>query len=168
MSSSEGSALTTPTVIAGWGGLNGILVAVLLVYARDVFELVLYASVVLLLELVGVVAFVTHRRLGDAPPVSPALTRSRQSLLAALVALFVGIGLIYRVYMMIPVVYPGLALLGEWAQSLWQRLSPDTADDVPAPEPAPPSAAPVAAAAVAGVVAAGVATARSRRWWQRR
>lgn len=159
--------MNAPAVIAGWGALNGVLVAVLLIYARDVFALALYASVVLLLEVVAVAAFLTHRRIGGAFPVSPAPSPSRQSLLAALVALFVGIGLIYRVYMMIPAAYPGLALLGEWAMAAWNRLSPDTADDLPEPEPAPAGGSPAGAVAVAGVVAAGVATAR-RRWWRRR
>ncbi|HEU5033478.1 MAG TPA: hypothetical protein VFT62_01840 [Mycobacteriales bacterium] len=158
--------MSTPTVIAGWGAVNGVLVAILLAYGGGVFELSLYASVVLLLELVAVAAFVSNQRLGDTPPVSPAPSRSRQSLLAALVVAFVGLGLVYRVYMMIPAAYPGLALLGEWGKALWERISPDEADDVPEPEPAEGGGGAAGAIAVAGAVAAGVATARSR--WRRR
>ncbi len=160
--------MTTPQVVAGWGLGLSILVAIHVGYQRSLFALALFAAVSVLVEVVALAVYLTRPRDGAVGP-SPAPRRSTQSLLVAAIVLFVGIGLVWRTYMIIPAFYPALLLAVELGRTLRSRLSPDRWDDVPprtddaATRPTGTATTAVAAGAVVGGVAAG-----ARRWWRRR
>jgi hypothetical protein len=115
------STVRGPDVICLWGAGNAVLLGILIGYGDWVMPIALYAGSVLVIELVGIVFWFTYlTRLPQASHV-PAPRRTNSALMAALVAGFVGIGLVYKGWMATPAAFPALALLSEYLGWLWHR-----------------------------------------------
>jgi archaellum biogenesis protein FlaJ (TadC family) len=88
-------------VVAGWGGLNGLLLAVLAIYGEDPMTYWLWGSVVVLLQLAAVLVLVSSRRGPDQHvryrvPVQGAAAVP----LVAVTALLIGLSFVYGFWLL--------------------------------------------------------------------
>lgn len=102
-----------PDVVAAWGAVNGLLVAILIGYGENVFAIALYAASVALIELVAIATWWVQRTRMPWAARSPAPRPSRAAALAAITAGFVGAGIVWSWWVALPGAYPLAALLFE-------------------------------------------------------
>lgn len=96
--------MTGPDVVAAWGGFNGLLVAVLLIYGESAFAIVLYASVVLLIEIVAAVAWLFRHQGHEVGEINN-VHKSRAPFFGGIAAFFIAAGFIFRPYFVTPAAY---------------------------------------------------------------
>jgi hypothetical protein len=115
------STVRGPDVVSLWGAGNAVLLGILIGYGDWAMPIALYGGSVFLIELIGVMCWLAY--LSKLPRVSYvyAPRTSRSALMAALVAAFVGLGLVYKGWMAIPAAFPALALVTEYLGWLWHR-----------------------------------------------
>jgi hypothetical protein len=102
-----------PWVVTGWStALFGLFLIMVGFgpYDADI-PVYLFGSSVGLLELIGGIAWLILRRHEQWATRTPALTKSTDALMLALVACFAGASLVWRPWLLVGAFYPGLILL---------------------------------------------------------
>ena len=166
--------VTVPRVVALWGVANGVLVVMLIGYGESAFAVSLYASAVALIEVVALAAWLSARALPTSAGRSPAGERSDAAMVTAIGCAFVGVGLVWSRWMMLPALYSLLWLMARWISQLFGRIDEEAegkADGEHSPEEtgsrSPAAEHPVlTTAAVAGTTAITVSAVRrvAQRW----
>jgi hypothetical protein len=156
--------VTLPRVVSAWGVANAVLVGVLIAFGESAFAVVLYASSAALVELVALATWWSASRFGQAASASPLPRHGHLAVVAASAVPFVGLGLVYRPYMMIPAVFPMLDLTVHAIRARTTRSAAFAATR--ADEPATVSTGGKLVAGV-GAGTAAVAAARLVRRWRR-
>lgn len=102
-----------PTVITGWATALAALMFIALGFGpRDGdIPIFIFASSVGLLEIIGAVAWFILRRHERWAAETPALTRSTDAMMVGLAAVFIGMGIVYKPWMIIGAAWPVLVLI---------------------------------------------------------